>query len=720
MSDRYRFGPFEVDAAEHSLSASGRPVALTRRAFDTLLYLVRNPGRLVTREELIAAVWGETIVEEGNLHWTISAVRKSLAEESGEPCIETVRGLGYRFTAPVEAVQASTGAALAPEVPAARSVRSRFWLSVALLVVLFSLLAWTVSGRRDLAGRSNPTGFVPAAAAQQLYAEGQEHLQQRDALAAAKSLQEAVAIDPAYPEAWLGLAQAYELLGFAPRAEAAALKAVEGFNGLPERQRLAAEATYLRLSRREAKAADALRRLYELSHHRLEDGLELSETQLRAGQSAEALATLAELRREHPASREDARLALIETRILGFTEDYKSAVVAGERAVAAARRQGMVQVEAEALRSLAIARLRSATNASCGQALRDIGLARLKAEATGDRFLLATILQGLSNALDTCEKSSEAEQVLQEAIDLLREIGALGRLPPFLYNLGTFRLSEGNLLEADRLMREALDTCQAHGSLCRERFLHPLGVNRLHRGELAEARRMIDEGIQLNRQLGNSNRVAEAQSFLPDLAGWSGDLAQAIELQRQVLASREEIGILGGIAWAQSDLGLWLAEAGRGAEAVEHAREAVSMAAEQKETSLDAYSHASLALAHFAAADLGAADRESARALALLYPPRDPFASFLIWRVRAKVLLARGQLDAAEALIDQGLEMARRSGFVTYELEGRLLRVQLELARGRSAVARQLATDLAAEARAKGFGLIAQRCATAIAETGGP
>ena len=96
MPDPYRFGPFELDAVEHTLLAQGRPVALTGRAFDTLLYLVRHPGRLVTRDELIGAVWGDTIVEEGNLHWTISVVRRALAQESPETWIETARGLGYR------------------------------------------------------------------------------------------------------------------------------------------------------------------------------------------------------------------------------------------------------------------------------------------------------------------------------------------------------------------------------------------------------------------------------------------------------------------------------------------------------------------------------------------------------------------------------------------------------------------------------------------------
>src|SRR5215218_9662751 len=142
MSDRYRFGPFELDAAEHSLLTQGRQLALTRRSFDTVLYLVRHPGRLVTRDELIAAVWGETIVEEGNLHWTISAVRKALAQESGETWIETVRGLGYRFLGTVEAV----GEDAMPESPppaapvlAAPGRRPwRLWLAAGLVAVLLA------------------------------------------------------------------------------------------------------------------------------------------------------------------------------------------------------------------------------------------------------------------------------------------------------------------------------------------------------------------------------------------------------------------------------------------------------------------------------------------------------------------------------------------------------------------------------------------------------
>jgi hypothetical protein len=547
--------------------------------------------------------------------------------------------------------------------------------------------------------------------AQRLYAQGLEAMQSGDLVPAIEKLQAAAVADPHFPGTWLALARAQTLLGSGRRAEDAAQKAVGLASGWPERQRLTAEVTYLDAARRSSDAAERMRHLYELSGHAFEDGLTLCQLQTRSGRPQEALATIAELRREHPAAREDARLALIEADAFNWLEDYPSTVAANERAIVAARRQGMARVEIQALHFQALARIRRDGAPACDSALAEIALARRKAEASGDRLLQNGVLLDLGAALSSCDKPDQAEKVELETLDLLRTAGALAKMAPLLYNLGGARLAAGDLLGADRLMREALATCETQGGiLCRERFLHPIGVNRLHRGELAEAQRMLDEGIARNLRLGNAHRVAEARSFLPDLAAWRGDLGQAVELQRRVLAEREKIGTPRGIAFAQGDLAHWMAEAGRGAEALEHARRAVALAADQVETAR-ACSQANLAFAELAADDLAAADRDSAAALARLRPPRRPFCSFSIWSVRSQVLLARGQLDAAEALIAEGLDLARRNGFVTYELQGRLFRAQLAQKRGRTAEAQQIADDLAAEARAKGFGLIAQRCA---------
>src|SRR5712692_8709525 len=75
----YEFGPFRLDPAEHLLLCEGKPVPLSAKVFETLLILVENSGRLVTKNELIEKLWPNAFVEEGNLTQNISILRKSLA-----------------------------------------------------------------------------------------------------------------------------------------------------------------------------------------------------------------------------------------------------------------------------------------------------------------------------------------------------------------------------------------------------------------------------------------------------------------------------------------------------------------------------------------------------------------------------------------------------------------------------------------------------------------
>jgi DNA-binding winged helix-turn-helix (wHTH) protein/TolB-like protein/tetratricopeptide (TPR) repeat protein len=99
----YEFGPFRVDTLKRRLLRGGEIVPLTPKAFDTLLVLVENGGRLVEKDDLMERVWPGVAVEENNLTQNISALRKALGERRGEPqYIATVPGLGYRFIASVE------------------------------------------------------------------------------------------------------------------------------------------------------------------------------------------------------------------------------------------------------------------------------------------------------------------------------------------------------------------------------------------------------------------------------------------------------------------------------------------------------------------------------------------------------------------------------------------------------------------------------------------
>jgi TolB-like protein/DNA-binding winged helix-turn-helix (wHTH) protein len=102
MSNLYRFGEFVLDPGRRTLSRAHSPVSLTPKAFDVLLFLARNPYRLVTKEELLQAVWGDTFVEEGSLTQYISHLRKALGDNSEDTrLIVTIARKGYQFTGDV-------------------------------------------------------------------------------------------------------------------------------------------------------------------------------------------------------------------------------------------------------------------------------------------------------------------------------------------------------------------------------------------------------------------------------------------------------------------------------------------------------------------------------------------------------------------------------------------------------------------------------------------
>ncbi len=101
----YEFGPFRLDAQERLLQRDGATISLTPKAFDLLLVLVERHGHLVEKEELFQTVWSDTIVEESNLTYNISHIRKALGDgENGLKFIETVPKRGYRFVAEVQRI----------------------------------------------------------------------------------------------------------------------------------------------------------------------------------------------------------------------------------------------------------------------------------------------------------------------------------------------------------------------------------------------------------------------------------------------------------------------------------------------------------------------------------------------------------------------------------------------------------------------------------------
>ncbi|HJS21643.1 MAG TPA: winged helix-turn-helix domain-containing protein [Steroidobacteraceae bacterium] len=108
----YEFNQFRLDPQHRQLfSADGRPIPLSGKVFDTLLYFVEHRGELLDKSTLMKAIWPNVVVEENNLNQNISALRRVLGESPSEHrFIVTEAGRGYRFVADVrtKAVPAAT------------------------------------------------------------------------------------------------------------------------------------------------------------------------------------------------------------------------------------------------------------------------------------------------------------------------------------------------------------------------------------------------------------------------------------------------------------------------------------------------------------------------------------------------------------------------------------------------------------------------------------
>ena len=105
-NETYTFANFRLDAAERLLFDGDSTVALQPKVFDTLLMLVQNSGRVLSKERMLEEVWEGSFVEENNLAQNISQLRRVLSESADLKFIETVPKYGYRFIAAVETVEA--------------------------------------------------------------------------------------------------------------------------------------------------------------------------------------------------------------------------------------------------------------------------------------------------------------------------------------------------------------------------------------------------------------------------------------------------------------------------------------------------------------------------------------------------------------------------------------------------------------------------------------
>ena len=136
----YRFDSFLADPETWRLSRDGQEIHLEPVVLKLLIYLIANRGRLVTRQELMDTVWGDTVISESALTKAVARLRKALDDDSADPrYLETVRSLGYRFIAYVEEIEHADQPDRSPGKARAATVRRALLAGAAAIVALVIL-----------------------------------------------------------------------------------------------------------------------------------------------------------------------------------------------------------------------------------------------------------------------------------------------------------------------------------------------------------------------------------------------------------------------------------------------------------------------------------------------------------------------------------------------------------------------------------------------------
>ena len=150
VNSLYEFGEFRLDAHKRTLRRGEDLVALTPKAFDTLLTLIERQGQTVTTDELMKAVWPDSFVEESNLTQAVYVLRKALGQTRDQGYIVTLPGQGYRFVADVKPVQRTAtpaadtgdnGHAILSSPRRAQQLRRWLLVLLGIAVVLFLISA---------------------------------------------------------------------------------------------------------------------------------------------------------------------------------------------------------------------------------------------------------------------------------------------------------------------------------------------------------------------------------------------------------------------------------------------------------------------------------------------------------------------------------------------------------------------------------------------------
>lgn len=476
--------------------------------------------------------------------------------------------------------------------------------------------------------------------AARLYSEGLARLRSFDPTGALRLLRQAARSDPSSAVIRSALAEAWSAVGDDARAVQEARQAVELARSLPREERLSIEARSHEVRRQWSKASEIYQSLWTFYPDDLEYGLHLAADLSEAGRSAEALATIAALRKLPAPAGDDPRIDLAEARAAKLLADLATERRAAEAAAAKGERSGQSLVVAQALLHQGEVLMRTGDPAS---AMRLYEKARALFETAGNRVEVARTLTHLGAGLHEQGDLAGAQEKHEQALAIARELGSKAGVALQMANLGLIHQKRGDVREALASLQQAQALHLELGDRVFEaRDLNALGTVLLSQGEMAEARAAFEKVLEISRTTGNRRDEARALNNLGVTLARQGRIEEARPLHEQAFEILEDIG---------------------------EPKLAASMLKDGAETLIRLGS-------------LPEARRRLDRALAMKQRIHDRIGIAEILDSLAGLAFSQGDLAGATRLVEQQLQTARELGLRGLELQGLRSRAAFQHAAG--------------------------------------
>jgi tetratricopeptide (TPR) repeat protein len=590
--------------------------------------------------------------------------------------------------------------------------------------------------------------------AARLYSEGLARLRVFDALEARDLLQRAIAADPKYSLAHSALAEAWSRLGYDKKAQEEARQGYDLSGNLSHEDRLVVEGRYRSISNEYGKATEVYRALFTLFPDNVDYGLKLADAQARGNKGNDSLATVESLRKLPPLASGDPRIEIAEARAWTVLGDAKHQEQPLERAVEKAKAQGSRAVLADARQMQcrmfsdfqqvqnAVSACREARDISAatrdreheGRALLTWGLVIAQTDAPEARRLIKEAQSifrrngsevGLAHAFDNLaivtQDSAAAEKMERESVAIFRRLDDTRNLTLAISNLAGARTNQGDLRGGLQLYEESLKVGRDNEAFGYAALtnLNIAGIHQLQ-GDLAGAKQEFEQVLALWQKNGDRWGSPYAMLGLGSLLLEQTDFSGARKMYEQALAIRTPRGDKIPIAEAQLALADLSLEEGRSpAEQETAVRQTLEVFQKQKVPDDETVAWCTLARALLAQGKAAAARETMQHTRSAAAKSQNPEIRWQTAITAARIEIAETTPAHSAAGIAARKELAavitksRELGFMGIELDARLALAEIEMKTGHTPAGHSHLTAIEADAKAKGYTLVARKAAVA-------